>query len=270
MQTHVREANTRGLRFKMFGMSMTRHGSGGLVGPWLSAAHASGSAKPTCDLLGAGRAGGPQSRRQSAAGVGHRGGPRVYAPWRHRRHRHRRIGLLRQPEHVRGDARRRLRLPRPRPADGGMDFPAEAFTMATEGSARVLGMQDLIGKIAKGYKADLVLLDLDHINFMPFNHAINQIVLTENGCARRQGADRRQAGRGRRPRDRHRQGGPRRQGRCRRRPARRAQCGGPAVRRAHRADRSNFCRGLADDDAMRALRRDASPPRCIHCGKPQH
>src|SRR5262249_23102850 len=33
---------------------------------------------------------------------------------------------------------------------------AEAFTMATEGSARVLGMGDFIGKIAKGYKADLV------------------------------------------------------------------------------------------------------------------
>jgi cytosine/adenosine deaminase-related metal-dependent hydrolase len=29
----------------------------------------------------------------------------------------------------------------------------------------VLGMGDFIGKIAKGYKADLVLLDLDHVNF---------------------------------------------------------------------------------------------------------
>jgi guanine deaminase len=60
---------------------------------------------------------------------------------------------------------------------------AEAFIMATEGSARVLGMGDFIGKIAKGYKADLVLLDLDHVNFVPLNNATNQIVFTENGGA---------------------------------------------------------------------------------------
>ena len=59
----------------------------------------------------------------------------------------------------------------------------EAFSMATEGSARVLGMGDFIGKIAKGYKADLVLLDLDHVNFVPLNNATNQIVFTENGGA---------------------------------------------------------------------------------------
>jgi len=58
---------------------------------------------------------------------------------------------------------------------------AEAFTMATEGSARVLGMGDFIGKIAKGYKADLVLLDLDHVDFVPLT--TNQIVFTENGGA---------------------------------------------------------------------------------------
>jgi cytosine/adenosine deaminase-related metal-dependent hydrolase len=37
--------------------------------------------------------------------------------------------------------------------------------MATEGSARVLGMGDFIGRIAKGYKADLVLLDLGCVTF---------------------------------------------------------------------------------------------------------
>ena len=58
----------------------------------------------------------------------------------------------------------------------------EVLRLATEGSARVLGFQDLIGKIAKGYKADLVLLDLDHVNFMPFNNAVNQIVHAEDGC----------------------------------------------------------------------------------------
>ena len=149
---------------------------------------------------------------------------------------------------------------------------ADAFTMATEGSARVLGMQDFIGKIARGYKADLVLLDLDHVNFVPLNNATNQIVFTENGGAvdrvliggklvvaggRAIGIDRaalaREAGAA---------------------VERLAALNADARRFAERLEPivSNFCRGLGDDPRLHRLRRDLGPaePRCVHCGKPPH
>ena len=57
----------------------------------------------------------------------------------------------------------------------------EALRAATEGSARALGLHKQIGKIAPGYKADIVFLDLHHINWIPTNDPVNGIVHTEDG-----------------------------------------------------------------------------------------
>ena len=59
----------------------------------------------------------------------------------------------------------------------------EAASAATEGSARALGFGDRIGRLAPGYKADIVMLDLDHPNWLPINDPVNQLVHTEDGTA---------------------------------------------------------------------------------------
>ncbi len=59
----------------------------------------------------------------------------------------------------------------------------EAALAATEGGARALGFDGRIGRLAPGYKADIVMLDLDHPNWLPLNDPVNQLVHTEDGTA---------------------------------------------------------------------------------------
>lgn len=59
----------------------------------------------------------------------------------------------------------------------------QVLAMATAGSARALGLGERIGKLEPGFKADIVFLDLGHLNFLPLNDPTNQIVHTENGGA---------------------------------------------------------------------------------------
>ncbi|MBP0446050.1 amidohydrolase family protein [Roseomonas sp. SSH11] len=61
---------------------------------------------------------------------------------------------------------------------------AETVRLATEGSAKLLGLD--AGVIAPGKLADLVFLDLHHVNWAPFNDAANQLVFTEDGSAVRE------------------------------------------------------------------------------------
>jgi len=56
----------------------------------------------------------------------------------------------------------------------------EALYAATEGGAKALGF-DKLGRIEKGWKADLVLLDLSALHYIPLNDLASQIVFAEDG-----------------------------------------------------------------------------------------
>jgi 5-methylthioadenosine/S-adenosylhomocysteine deaminase len=58
----------------------------------------------------------------------------------------------------------------------------EAFHLATEGSARVLGFEK-IGRLAPGYEADIVFLRLDSPHFVPLRAPLIQMVFGENGAS---------------------------------------------------------------------------------------
>ncbi|MBC7780127.1 MAG: amidohydrolase [Proteobacteria bacterium] len=57
----------------------------------------------------------------------------------------------------------------------------EVLRAATEGGAKALGFEGMIGRLEAGYKADIVLLDLGAPHYVPLNDPVNQIVHCEDG-----------------------------------------------------------------------------------------
>jgi 5-methylthioadenosine/S-adenosylhomocysteine deaminase len=57
----------------------------------------------------------------------------------------------------------------------------EAIRHATLDNARTAGLAGKLGAIKPGYRADLVLIDLDDPAYLPYNSAARQLVYTESG-----------------------------------------------------------------------------------------
>ena len=59
----------------------------------------------------------------------------------------------------------------------------EAWEMGTTHSAHALGWGERLGRLAPGFEADLVLLDLSKPIYVPLRHTMRQLVHGENGAA---------------------------------------------------------------------------------------
>jgi cytosine/adenosine deaminase-related metal-dependent hydrolase len=63
----------------------------------------------------------------------------------------------------------------------GQGLAHEVLRHATLGNARTAGLQGQLGAIRVGYKADLILIDLKDVAYLPYNSAARQLVYTESG-----------------------------------------------------------------------------------------
>ncbi|MDH3476552.1 MAG: amidohydrolase family protein [Rhodospirillales bacterium] len=59
----------------------------------------------------------------------------------------------------------------------------ETFELATAGGARAMGLAEAIGRIAPGYKADIVFLDLKDFAYLPMNDPVNQLIHSDDGSS---------------------------------------------------------------------------------------
>ncbi len=63
----------------------------------------------------------------------------------------------------------------------GAPLAHEMIRHATAGNARTAGLDHCLGAIKPGYKADLILIDLNDPAYLPYNSAARQLVYTESG-----------------------------------------------------------------------------------------
>jgi len=58
-----------------------------------------------------------------------------------------------------------------------------ALRMATAGGARSMGLEEEVGALTAGRRADVVVIDLDSLGFTPLNDPVRQLVYCENGSS---------------------------------------------------------------------------------------
>ncbi len=186
LQTHLAESKTQAvLGLKQYGRSLTAHlGALGLLGPRFSAAHAIWIDHD--DMLRLADAGASVSHNALSnlrLGSG-------LAPVRAMIENGLRVGIGTDATNT-SDTQNMFEALRIASYISRIQTPEykqwltieEVLTMATTGSAGVLGFGDSIGRIVPGYRADIVFLDLSHINYVPLNNAAMQIVNAESGGA---------------------------------------------------------------------------------------
>jgi guanine deaminase len=187
MQTHVSEARFQaGGGLERYGSTLLAHMDKlGLVGPWFSVAHGVWLTDEDLALL-ASRGGGlshnPGANMRLASGI---------APARKAIRAGVTVGIgtdgSSSSDNQNMFEAMRLAAFASRLWEGAEEEQwlgtAETVVLATQGSSRLLGLSEGAGRIAPGAPADLVLLDLAHINWAPFNDAANQLVWTEDGSA---------------------------------------------------------------------------------------
>jgi len=185
LQTHVAESKTQAvLGVRKYGKSLVAHLQElGVLGPRFSAAHGIWLDSDDISRLadeGAGVVHNPMSNLRIGSGV---------APVRGFLDAGVRLGIGTDASNT-SDGQNMLEAQRlaallSRVADVDPDrwlSVEEVFRAATEGSAAILGF-DRIGRLVPGYRADIVFLDVGHINYVPLRDPLRQLVLAENGAA---------------------------------------------------------------------------------------
>ena len=186
MQTHLAESQQQAVfGEKRYGRSLVAHLSGlGVLSPRLSVAHAVWisdddiSALATADVTAIHN---PLSNLRLGSGV---------APVRRMIERGLRVGLgsdganTSDTQNLFEAARLASYLSRVVGSDEDRWItPGDALRMATEHSAHAMGWGHRLGRIAPGFQADLVLLDLAQPIYVPLRNALRQLVHGENGAA---------------------------------------------------------------------------------------
>jgi 5-methylthioadenosine/S-adenosylhomocysteine deaminase len=186
VHTHLAESKTQALLgLQKYGKTLTAHLADlDLLGPRLSAAHAIWVTDEDIARLadaGASVAHNPLSNLRLGSGV---------APAARMRTRGLRVGIgtdsvsTSDTQNMFEAARLASYLSRiVSPVSAEWLGVEDVLEMAGTGSAGVLGMADHTGRLAPGFRADLVFLDLSHIGYVPLNDPVLQLVNGESGGA---------------------------------------------------------------------------------------